>query len=130
MKVSSSLTRGEFRRTIDSAILPANTCVEMCESMRKVASLETEMSIEERNLLSVAYKNAVGSRRSSWRSLQSIEMQFKSSGNWTAVERVKQYSSKIESEIEQLCVQVLELIEAKVLPVTTSVEAKVFFFKL
>ena len=32
-----------------------------------------ELTNEERNLLSVAYKNVVGSRRSSWRVISSIE---------------------------------------------------------
>ena len=42
---------------------------EMAEYMKKVATAEAELSVEERNLLSVAYKNAVGSRRASWRTL-------------------------------------------------------------
>ena len=35
--------------------------------------MEAELSVEERNLLSVAYKNLVGARRASWRILQSVE---------------------------------------------------------
>ena len=31
------------------------------------------LTVEERNLLSVAYKNAVGSRFASWRSISSVE---------------------------------------------------------
>ena len=32
-----------------------------------------ELSNEERNLLSVAYKNAVGSRRTAWRTISAIQ---------------------------------------------------------
>ena len=32
-----------------------------------------DFTIDERNLLSVAYKNSVGSRRTAWRALSSIE---------------------------------------------------------
>jgi hypothetical protein len=32
-----------------------------------------DLSVEERNILSVAYKNVIGSRRSAWRILSSIE---------------------------------------------------------
>merc|ERR1712137_1300848 len=46
---------------------------EMVESMKKVASMDVELTVEERNLLSVAYKNVIGARRASWRIISSIE---------------------------------------------------------
>jgi 14-3-3 protein epsilon len=45
----------------------------MLEFMKSVVKLGGDLSEEERNLLSVAYKNTVGSRRSAWRALSSIE---------------------------------------------------------
>lgn len=38
-----------------------------------MASLDVELTVEERNLLSVAYKNVIGARRASWRIITSIE---------------------------------------------------------
>jgi len=46
---------------------------EMVDAMKKVAGLDLELTVEERNLLSVAYKNVVGARRASWRIVSSIE---------------------------------------------------------
>ena len=48
---------------------------DMAEAMKLVTQAENgaELSSEERNLLSVAYKNIVGARRSSWRVISSIE---------------------------------------------------------
>ncbi len=46
---------------------------EMLESMKVVATYDTELTVEERNLLSVAYKNVIGARRASWRIASSIE---------------------------------------------------------
>lgn len=46
---------------------------DMVASMKKVAELDTELTIEERNLLSVAYKNVIGARRASWRIVSSVE---------------------------------------------------------
>mmetsp|Transcript_13321 Transcript_13321/g.23433 ORF Transcript_13321/g.23433 Transcript_13321/m.23433 type:complete len:177 (+) Transcript_13321:80-610(+) len=48
---------------------------DMVAEMKKIAAgaIEQELSVEERNLLSVAYKNLVGARRASWRILQSVE---------------------------------------------------------
>ena len=45
----------------------------MVEAMKEVAKLDNELSVEERNLLSVAYKNVIGARRASWRIISSIE---------------------------------------------------------
>eukprot|EP00413_Alexandrium_margalefii_P010107 CAMPEP_0204533820 /NCGR_PEP_ID=MMETSP0661-20131031/12511_1 /ASSEMBLY_ACC=CAM_ASM_000606 /TAXON_ID=109239 /ORGANISM="Alexandrium margalefi, Strain AMGDE01CS-322" /LENGTH=59 /DNA_ID=CAMNT_0051540219 /DNA_START=75 /DNA_END=251 /DNA_ORIENTATION=- len=39
---------------------------EMAQHMEDVGKIPDELSVEERNLLSVAYKNAVGSRRAAW----------------------------------------------------------------
>jgi len=46
---------------------------DMLDYMKKVVQTGHDLSIEERNLLSVAYKNSVGSRRTAWRALTSIE---------------------------------------------------------
>lgn len=35
--------------------------------MKKVIRMGSNLTVEERNLLSVAYKNSVGARRSAWR---------------------------------------------------------------
>lgn len=47
--------------------------MQMVSQMKSIASLDSELSIEERNLLSVAYKNVIGARRASWRIVSSIE---------------------------------------------------------
>ena len=46
---------------------------EMVQFMKEVALLDQELGVDDRNLLSVAYKNAVGHRRASWRVISSIE---------------------------------------------------------
>lgn len=50
----------------------------MVDSMKRVAQLDTELTVEERNLLSVAYKNVIGARRASWRIISSIEQKEES----------------------------------------------------
>jgi len=46
---------------------------EMVQYMKRVAAINVELSGEERNLLSVAYKNLIGAKRTSWRILSSME---------------------------------------------------------
>ena len=60
---------------------------EMVEYMKKVASAMQkgqDLSLEERNLLSVAYKNVVGARRASLRIIGSIETKEKEKGSANA----------------------------------------------
>ena len=45
----------------------------MVNYIKSVVKLELELSIEETNLLSVAYMNSIGGRRTAWRVLSSIE---------------------------------------------------------
>jgi len=64
---------------------------EMVENMKRVASSDQELTVEERNLLSVAYKNVIGARRASWRIVSSIEQKEESKNNESQVTMIKKY---------------------------------------
>lgn len=76
---------------------------EMVQEMDKVAKMvaESELSVEERNLLSVAYKNVIGSRRASWRIISSIEQKEESKGNEDHVKRIRQYRSVVRVRLRR-----------------------------
>jgi len=80
---------------------------EMVDAMKAVARLNLELTVEERNLLSVAYKNVVGARRASWRIISSIEQKEESKGNATHVARIKEYRNKVEKEVGEICRDIL-----------------------
>ncbi|XP_042017130.1 14-3-3-like protein 16R [Salvia splendens] len=106
---------------------------EMVEYMEKVsASLEDkeELSVEERNLLSVAYKNVIGARRASWRIISSIEQKEESRGNEDHVATIKEYRSKIEAELTKICEGILKLLDDRLVPSAGSGDSKVFYLKM
>ncbi|KAB8302522.1 hypothetical protein EYC80_005913 [Monilinia laxa] len=103
---------------------------EMVENMKSVASEDQELSVEERNLLSVAYKNVIGARRASWRIVTSIEQKEESKGNSSQVTLIKEYRQKIEAELAKICEDILEVLDKHLIPSAKSGESKVFYHKM
>ena len=105
---------------------------EMVEFMEKVAKMADteELTVEERNLLSVAYKNVIGARRASWRIISSIEQKEESRGNEDHVAIIKDYRGKIETELSKICDGILKLLESHLIPSASSAESKVFYLKM
>ena len=101
---------------------------DMAAAMKKVTELGSELSNEERNLLSVAYKNVVGARRSSWRVISSIEQ--KSEGAEKKQQLAKEYREKVEQELRDICGEVLSLLEKHLVPKAANPESKVFYLKM
>ena len=74
---------------------------EMATHMENAGRMPDELSVEERNLLSVAYKNAVGSRRAAWRIITSVESKEKTKGNEEQAKYAREYCQKVEGELQK-----------------------------
>jgi len=109
---------------------------DMAAAMKKVTELAVEpLSTEERNLLSVAYKNIVGAKRSSWRVISSI--QAKATDKEVLA---NEYRRKIEKELKVVCQEVLDLLENNLIAAAKekyeedkkqeNVESVVFYMKM
>jgi len=103
---------------------------EMVSAMKAVGELNTELTIEERNLLSVAYKNVIGARRASWRIVSSIEQKEEKRGNDAHRKAISEYRGKIEKELSDICADILGLLDKNLIPSATSSESKVFYYKM
>lgn len=103
---------------------------EMADYMKAVGDDGNELSVEERNLLSVAYKNTVGSRRAAWRIISSVEQKEKSKGNEAQAGYAKDYRVKVEDELQKICDTILKLLDQGLIPKATQAESKVFYQKM
>src|SRR5712691_2177388 len=70
------------------------------------------LSMEERNLLSIAYKHITGTLRTSWRTVESIEKQETANGRATLREQtlIRRQREKVELELADACKDLLELL--------------------
>jgi len=103
---------------------------EMAEYMKTAGTSLPELSVEHRNLLSVAYKNAVGSRRASWRIISSVEQKEESKGNADNVTNCKEYRAKVENELQKICDEILKLLSDTLIGKAADAESKVFYHKM
>ena len=92
-----------------------------------VVEKSEDLNVEERNLLSVGFKNQIGSRRSAWRTVSAIEQNKK----------YEQYSSdcadykkKIEDELCAMCENIISIVRDECMKKATESEAKTFYLKM
>jgi hypothetical protein len=102
---------------------------DMCKFVRKLVEAKSskgqDLDVEERNLLSVAYKNVVGSKRASWRTL---------SGGFDDVDEslIEKYKNLVERELENVCMEVIDLLSKHLIKNVEGKndETEVFYLKM
>ncbi|XP_066294695.1 14-3-3 protein zeta-like [Branchiostoma lanceolatum] len=106
---------------------------DMVKCMKELVEMGGKLSTEERNLLSVAYKNVVGSRRSAWRLVTALDQKKAGEGvdeSDSARQAVKWMREKVVTDLKKLCGDVLTLIDKFVLPTVENKENEVFYNKM
>ncbi|XP_066353821.1 14-3-3-like protein GF14-A [Miscanthus floridulus] len=105
---------------------------EMVDFMEKVvsAAASSELTVEERNLLSVAHKNVIGARRASWRIVSSIEHKEETRGAAGHAAAARGYRARVEAELSGICAGILRLLDDRLVPAAAAVDAKVFYLKM
>eukprot|EP00933_Yihiella_yeosuensis_P042379 TRINITY_DN3693_c1_g1_i1.p1 TRINITY_DN3693_c1_g1~~TRINITY_DN3693_c1_g1_i1.p1 ORF type:complete len:252 (-),score=53.09 TRINITY_DN3693_c1_g1_i1:342-1097(-) len=104
---------------------------DMVDNMRRVSGMGAELNHDERNLLSMAYKNAVGQGRQAWRAINTLEQREAGAAKGaTIMELIKNYRTKIEKELTTKCNSIIEVIVKDLIPKSLDPENKVFYLKM
>ena len=93
---------------------------------------DARLTMEERNLLSIAYKHVTGTLRSSWRTVEGIEKQETTNGRATEREQalIRHQREKIELELADACKDLLNLLDYHLAPAAEAGEERVFYYKM
>jgi 14-3-3 protein epsilon len=84
-------------------------------------------SVEERNLLSVGFKNLIGGKRTAIRTITAIEQNPKYTKFGGALGN---YKKKIELELQKNCQDIIDMIKGDAMKTSDDVEGKAFFLKM
>ena len=92
-----------------------------------MAESNEDVSVDVRNLLSVGFKNLIGSRRAAWRTVSAIE-QNKKYEQYSA--KCAEYKAKIEKELSRLCEDIIKAVNDYSIKRATTPESKAFYLKM
>jgi len=110
-------------RTAETAERYEDMCRVMRELVKYTDTKKVDLTVEERNLLSVAYKNVIGARRASWRTLNVDERKDDA--------LIVEYKKQVEWELQIICKDVLDLLENVLVKNNIKEdESRVFYLKM
>ncbi|KAJ7591098.1 14-3-3 domain-containing protein [Mycena floridula] len=96
-----------------------------------VENFDPRLTIDERNLVSVAYKNRTNTLRSSWRVVQTLfEMESSRSAPAGRLALLRSQREKIERELADVCNDSVRLLEDHLLAAAQAGEEEVFYLKM
>src|SRR3990170_374581 len=100
----------------------------MVEFLREVvAAKDSDFTTEERNLLSVGFKNLIGTKRTALRTISAIEQNPKYS---KFADALGNYKKRIEEELFNQCINIVNLVKDKCMKLASNNESKAFFLKM
>ncbi|KAF4340079.1 tyrosine 3-monooxygenase tryptophan 5-monooxygenase [Fusarium beomiforme] len=102
---------------------------DMVPLLKQVVKRGDELSVDERTLLTTAFNKVFDSRRVSWRIIFSVEKnEYKGSEKHLAT--IRGYRIKIENEIEEICRDVLDLLDQSLIPNASTGESMAIYYKM
>ncbi|TFK43564.1 14-3-3 domain-containing protein [Crucibulum laeve] len=98
-----------------------------------IDNYSAQLTIDERSLLSIAYKNITNDLRNSWRvidSLEKLQASRSSSASARHLSLVRRQRDKIEKELMNVCKDIVSALDKQLLPAARPGEEAVFYSKM
>lgn len=93
--------------------------------------MKVDLTAEERNLLSLSFKNVIGIQRHAWRVCSSVEEKEETKGRSKNVEHTRAFRADIEAELTKICQDVLNTIDEYLIDsVAGNPESQAFYHKM
>lgn len=109
------LIKSKNREDLMKLVLYANEAKKfdwMCDLLKEVVSCDPCLSIDERNLLSIAYKNVVGDLRNHWRNYCN---HLESASEGDHKDDIEMFKKIIENDLKTVSKQLIEMLEKQIL---------------
>lgn len=103
---------------------------DMLQHTRALVKNGTDLTLEERSLFSLAYKNVLGAWRTAWRAVMGILQREVGDEKVEYREIIIGYRKKLEQEIISHCHDVLYHVEHDLIPIASDNETKVYWLKM
>jgi 14-3-3 protein epsilon len=98
--------------------------------LNDIIGQDANLTADERNLLSVAYKALTGSRRSALRTINAFLEDENIKGIPERLAKLTELRTTLVAELDKYCDELITLTDAKLLPAAADASTKVFFHKL
>jgi 14-3-3 protein epsilon len=98
-----------------------------------INSYGPQLSIEERNVLSIAYKNITNALRNNWRIVDSLEKSQMARASRTKEQElslIRRQRERIEGELTEVCKDIVFLLDRYLLPAAKQGEDLTFYSKM
>ena len=106
-------------------------CQDVVAQMKNLINCaEAQLTIDERNLLSIAYKNITATLRSSWRSIDTLQRRPDAQYSPRQLMLIGREKEVIEHELADTCKDITSLLEKYLIPASAGGEEKVFYCKM
>jgi 14-3-3 protein epsilon len=103
---------------------------DMVDLMKRVIEADPVLTSDQRNLLSLSYKNIITGRRNGLRYLTTLADRDEATATPQRVEQIELFRRSIIEELDQSCLELIKLIDDTLLPAAQDSDARLYYHKL